>query len=218
MTGCKGDLLWESPAVPAVRFEQTVQSIFRFCPGAALIALTLASAPAGEIHKIDGAQSSVTFAIHQFLGTTHGKFSQVSGTVEIDRAHPERSLVRAVIAVKSIDTGIAKRDEHLRSPSLFDVAKYPQIIFKSRSVKQTGPQTADILGDLTMHGVTRPITLHVKALAPLKETINPTPMRWSVHPDLIRRSDFGLLFSRTAEAISGIGAEVTIEMSITTKK
>jgi polyisoprenoid-binding protein YceI len=218
VTGCKCDLVWEVFAVPAVRSEQTVQSIFRFCLGAALIALTLASAPGGEVYEIDGGQSSVSFAIHQFLGTTRGKFSQLSGTVEIDRAHPEHSLVRAVIAVKSIDTGIAKRDEHLRSPSLFDAAKYPQITFQSRSLHQTGPQAADVLGDLTMHGVTRQITLHVKALTPLNSATDPARMRWLVHPDPIKRSDFGLLFSRTAEAISGIGQEVTIEMSVTTKK
>ena len=186
----------------------------RFCLCFTIIGLTTATAKPGETYKINPAQSSITFSIHQFLGLTHGKFTQFTGTIEIDRAHPERSSVEAVIELKSIDTGIVKRDEHLRSAGFFDAAKYPQITFKSRSVKQTGPQTGNILGDLTMHGVTKPITLHVKLLAPLQADTDMSRTRWAVRPDPIRRTDFGLLFSKGAEVISGIGQEVTVEISI----
>lgn len=186
----------------------------RFCLCFSIICLTAAIAKPGETYKINPAQSSVTFSIHQFLGLTHGKFTQLTGTVEIDRTHLERSSVEAVIVVKSIDTGIRKRDEHLQSADFFDVAKYSQITFKSRSVKQTGPQTGDVLGDLTMHGVTKPITLHVKLLTPLQAANDMSQTRWAVRPDPIRRSDFGLLFSAGAEVISGIGQDVTAEISI----
>ena len=96
---------------------------------------------------------------------------------EVDREHSENSSVTAQIDVRSIDTRIKKRDDHLRSPEFFDVEKFPNMTFKSRSVKRTGPQSGDILGDLTMHGVTKAVTLHVKLLTPINET-NRT--RWSV--------------------------------------
>jgi polyisoprenoid-binding protein YceI len=113
--------------------------------------------------------------------------------------------------VRSIDTGIVKRDNHLRSAEFFAVEKYPEITFKSRSVKQTGPQAGDILGDLTMHGMTTPVTLHVKLLSSPNEE-NQT--RWSVTTDPLKRSDFNLMFSRSAEAMSGISQTVAITIEI----
>src|SRR5205814_9983390 len=78
--------------------------------------------------------------------------------------HPEKSSVTATIDVASVDTKNETRDTDLRSDHFFDVAKFPTITFKSKSVKQTGADSGDILGDLTMHGVTKEITLHVKFL------------------------------------------------------
>ena len=75
----------------------------------------------------------------------------------------------AAIQVKSIDTGIAKRDAHLCSPEFFNAPNFPEITFKSQSVRQTGPDAGEILGDFTMHGVTKPITLHVKLLNKIGE-------------------------------------------------
>ena len=175
-------------------------------------------AQASDTYVIDGAQSNVAFSVHQFIGTTKGKFTECAGTIEIDREHPEHSTVSAQIPVKSIDTRIQKRDDHLRSPEFFDAARYPQITFKSRSVKQTGPQAGDILGDLTMHGVTRPTTLHVKLLTPLGNETALSHSRWSVTTDPLKRRDFNLLFSKTAEAISGISQDVTVRLEIETKK
>jgi polyisoprenoid-binding protein YceI len=157
--------------------------------------------------------------VHHFLGVTKGTFKQCVGTIEIDRSHPERSSVSAQIPVKSIDTGIRKRDDHLCSAEFFDAVKFPQIMFKSRSVKQTGPQSGDILGDLTMHGVTRPITLHVKLLTPMGsggET--PSRSRWAVTTEPLKRRDFNLMFSPAAETISGIGQEVTANLEIEAAK
>ena len=124
----------------------------------------LESASAGETFKIDPAHSRIGFKVHQAIATVTGRFKQFGGTIELDRQHPEKSSVTATIQVKSIDTGIAKRDAHLCSPEFFNAPKFPEITFKSRSVKQTGPDAGDILGDFTMHGVTKPITLHVKLL------------------------------------------------------
>ncbi len=153
--------------------------------------------------------------MHQFLGTTHGKFTKFSGKIEIDREHPENSSVTAQIDVRSIDTRIKKRDDHLRSAEFFNVEKFPQITFKSRSVKRTGPQSGDILGDLTMHGVTKPITLHVKLLTPISDT---SRTRWSVTTDPITRRDFNLMFAPAAESISGISQTVAINIEIEAKR
>src|SRR5215471_6889851 len=176
-----------------------------------VVALLNSTALANETYKFDSARSTIGFSVHQFLGTTHGKFSKFDGKIDIDRQHPENSSVTARIDVRSIDTGIVKRDNHLRSEEFFAVEKYPEITFKSRSVKQTGPQAGDILGDLTIHGVTKPITLHVKLLTPLKETKR---TRWSVTTEPLKRRDFNLMFAQAAESVSGISQTVAINIEV----
>ena len=166
---------------------------------------------ANEIYEFDQAGSTVGFAVHQFLGSTHGKFTKFEGKIDIDRERPENSSVTARIDVRSIDTGIQKRDNHLRSPEFFSAEKFPEIIFKSRSVKRTGPQNGDIVGDLTIHGVTRPMTLHVKLVTPMNETKH---TRWAVTTEPIKRRDFSLLFSPGLEAVSGISQTVAINIEI----
>ncbi len=170
---------------------------------------------ANETYRFDPSGSTIDFNVHQFLGTTHGKFAKFNGKIEVDREHPESSSVTAQIDVRSIDTRIKKRDDHLRSAEFFNVEKYPQITFKSHSVKQTGPQSGDILGDLTIHGVTRPITLHVKLLTPLNET-NRT--RWAVTTEPITRRNFNLMFAPAAESVSGISQTVAINIQIEAKQ
>jgi len=173
------------------------------------------TAAAKENYKFDPSGSSIGFSVHQFLGTTRGKFANFSGRIEVDREHPENSSVTAQIDVQSIDTRIKKRDDHLRSAEFFNVEKFPQMTFKSRSVKRTGPQSGDILGDLTIHGVTKPITLHVKLLTPLNETAR---TRWAVSCDAINRRDFNLMFAQGTEAISGISQTVAINIEIEAKR
>jgi polyisoprenoid-binding protein YceI len=140
------------------------------------------------------------------LGSARGKFAKFSGTIVVDRDHPEQSSVNVSIDAASIDTGIAKRDDHLRG-ELFDVTKYPQITFRSRKVKQTGTSSGEITGDLTMHGVTRSITLSVELVSG----------RWRVKTPPLRRSQFGLVFSKSAETVSMISDEVAIEIEVEAK-
>ena len=180
-----------------------------------LIAGVSAGASAKENYRFEPSGSMIGFSVHQFLGTTHGKFTRFSGKIDVDREHPENSSVTAQIDVRSIDTQIKKRDDHLRSAEFFSVEKFPQITFKSRSVKRTGPQSGDIVGDLTMHGVTRPITLHVKLVTPVSET-NRT--RWAVTTDPINRHDFNLMFAPATETVSGISQTVAIKIEIEAKQ
>jgi len=180
--------------------------------GIALIfAAFVQSAAANETYQFDQARSTIGFRVHQFLGTTNGKFTQFSGSIDLDRQHPDHSSVSARIEVSSIDTRIKKRDDHLRSPEFFNVTKFPEITFKSRSVKQTGPQSGDITGDLTMHGVTKPITLHVKLVTAVTDEAR---TRWEVTTEPLKRRDFGLMFGSATEAVSGIGQDVAIKMDI----
>jgi polyisoprenoid-binding protein YceI len=165
-----------------------------------------ATAHANENFRIDPAHSTIAFRVRHMLGTAKGKFSKFSGTIVVDRDHPEQSSVSVTIDAASIDTGIAKRDEHLRG-ELFNVAKYPEITFKSRRVKQTGANTGEIAGDLAMHGVTRAITLNV-------QLSTAEANRWRVTTAPLRRSQFGLVFSKSAETVSMIADEVAVDIEI----
>jgi polyisoprenoid-binding protein YceI len=182
---------------------------------AAVAVVSLSSAAlANETYRFDPSGSTIGFSVHQFLGTTQGKFTKFNGKIDVNREHPENSAVTAQVDVRSIDTRIKKRDDHLRSAEFLNVDKYPQITFKSRSVKRTGPQSGDILGDLTIHGVTKPVTLHVKLLTPLNET---SRTRWAVTVDPIMRRDFNLMFAPASESVSGISQTVAINIEIEAK-
>jgi polyisoprenoid-binding protein YceI len=165
---------------------------------------------AGETYKFDQTHSTIGFQVHHLLGTAQGQFHRFSGTIDLDRDRPENSSVTARIQVASIDTGIQKRDNHLRSPDFFNVLKFPEITFESRSVKRTGEKAGDVTGDFTMHGVQRPIVLHVELLGdPSAEH-----SRWKVTTAPLKRREFGLVFGGTAEAVSGIGQDVSINIQV----
>ena len=166
----------------------------------------MAQSQSRDALKIDRAHSTIGFKVRHLLGTARGNFSKFSGTIVVDREHPEKSSVSVRIDTSSIDTGIAKRDEHLRE-GLFNVAQYPEITFKSRRVTHSGANSAEIVGDLTMHGVTREVTLNVQSLSN-------DGSRWRVTTPPLHRSEFGLMFSKSAEMVSGIADEVAVEIEI----
>jgi polyisoprenoid-binding protein YceI len=168
----------------------------------AVVSLSV-SVHANETFKIDPSRSTIAFGVRHMLGTAKGKFSKFRGTIVVDRDHPEQSSVTVTIDAASIDTGIAKRDEHLRG-ELFNVAKYPEITFKSGRVKQTGANVGEITGDLTMRGVTRAITLRAQLEG----------SRWRVTTAPLKRGQFGLVFSKSAETVSMISDDVAIDIEI----
>jgi polyisoprenoid-binding protein YceI len=174
------------------------------------LAAASSSVLANEIYKFDPSRSTIEFKVRHFLGTAKGKFTKFNGTIEVDREHPEKSSVIATIQTASIDTAIAKRDEHLRGEDFFNVGKYPEITFKSRHVKQAGPDTGEITGDLTMHGVTRTITLHAQLLGVPGNQMS----RWRITTAPLKRGEFGLSWSKGVEAVSMIGDEVAVTIEI----
>jgi polyisoprenoid-binding protein YceI len=166
-----------------------------------------------DTFKINSSHSTIAFKVRHMLGTAKGHFAKFKGTIEVDPKNPEQSAVSVTIDASSIDTKIARRDDHLRG-ELFDVARYPEITFKSRRARQTGANTGEIAGDLTMHGVTRAITLQVQLLSdPDALGKNPTS-RWRATTAPLKRSQFGLVFSRSAETVSMIADEVAIDIEI----
>lgn len=191
------------------------------CPSMKMLAVAvtlfaLSSIPAAaDTYSIDAARSRIAFSVRHLLGTARGEFRNFSGTIEVDPHQPERSSVTVRIQVPSIDTQIRKRDEHLLSADFFDAKKFPEILFRSRSVRRTALNQGEITGDLTMHGVTRPLTLSVKHVTSITgERMWPARTRWVVSCKPIRRKDFDLMFGRAAEAISGIGQEVVPQIEI----
>jgi polyisoprenoid-binding protein YceI len=132
------------------------------------LALLLISAPfasaAPTTWTIDPNHSSVEFSIRHLFSKVPGKFTKFSGTIVYDGANAPASSVKAEIDAASISTANEKRDGHLKSEDFFDVAKYPTIVFESTSASGAGENKLKVSGNLTMHGVTKPVTLDVTFL------------------------------------------------------
>ena len=115
-----------------------------------------------DSYKVDPVHSSVVFSIKHFGVTDfYGDFKQISGTVTFDTADPSKSSVELTVPVESLDTRNEKRDQHLKSPDFFNAKQFPAITFKSNKIEGSG-DTYKISGDLTIHGVTKPITVEFK--------------------------------------------------------
>src|SRR5687768_8669839 len=135
-----------------------------------LAILALASGLAGsaaaapETLVIDRVHSDASFRVRHFVSNVRGRFTDFSGTVVADAAKPEASSVEFTVKTASIDTDQANRDKHLQSADFFDAEKFPEITFKSTGVRPAGKDKFDVTGNLTMHGVTRQVTLPVTYL------------------------------------------------------
>src|SRR3981081_3490002 len=126
--------------------------------------LAVSSAKALYTYAIDKVHSNLGFEVRHLFSKIPGKFTDFTGQIQYDEANPEQSSVEVKIDAKGITTSNDRRDADLKSPNFFDVAKYPQITFKSKSVKKTGDGKFDVTGDFTMHGVTKEVVLKVELL------------------------------------------------------
>ena len=118
-----------------------------------------AVAQAADEYEYDGVHSSISFkARHLDISWIHGRFNQAEGKFVIDRQDPSKSTFHLIVKADSVDTGNTARDEHLRQPDYFDTKQFPNIEFKSKSVKAI-KDGFEVTGDFTMHGVTKPVTL-----------------------------------------------------------
>lgn len=150
--------------------------------------------------EIDSAHSGVHFSVrHLMISTVRGEFRKVTGTIVMDQNDISKSTVEAVIDANTIDTREERRDNDLKSANFFDVAKFPTITFKSKSVTRIGEGRFKVAGDLTMHGVTREVVLDVEGLN--AQVIDPRrgPKMGASATTQIKRSDFGLTWNRVLE-------------------
>ena len=179
--------------------------------GLAFAVSTLNAAP--QTYKIDPVHSTIGFKVRHLVGKVTGRFGEVSGIIQIDSGHPETSSVEASIQVQSIDTGNAKRDGHLKSADFFDAAQFPVITFKSKKVNVVDKANADVAGDLTIHGVTKKVTLHVQFLGMAKGPDGTPQTGWEATTK-INRTEFGLIWNKLVEGTAMIGEEVDINLQI----
>lgn len=175
------------------------------------------SAPAGvSTWQIDASHSSAHFSVrHMMVTNVRGEFSQLAGTVRLDPADITKSYVEATIQADSINTRDAQRDAHLKGADFLDVAKYPTIEFRSTRVTRKGPGELALAGDLTIHGVTRPVVLAVETEdVELKDPFG-NVKRGATATTTINRKDFGLTWNMALETGGFIvGDEVKITLDV----
>lgn len=168
---------------------------------------------------IDVGHSAVHFWVrHMVISKVHGRFARWSGAIELDPQDLSRSSVEVKIDAASIDTQVADRDAHLRSPDFLDVAKYPELTFRSRRVEKGGPGLR-ITGDLTLHGVTREVTLEAEFAGTGKDPWGNERAGFSAKTSLDRK-DYGLMWNAALEAggvLVGEKVEISIELEAVKK-
>jgi len=185
---------------------------------ALLSALLIAhSAFAADTFVFDKAHSAVGFQVRHLFSKVPGKFDDFSGQIQLDEANPEQSSVEVTIKTASVDTGVKMRDDDLKSPNFFDVIKFPEITFKSTAVKRTGENTADVTGNLSMHGVTKEIVLKVELLGKGAGMQGAITSGWDAGT-VLKRSDFGLSWNKVIEGTQVVGDDVQIELQIEADK
>jgi polyisoprenoid-binding protein YceI len=172
-----------------------------------------AAAPAGT-YEIDLAHSSVGFQVRHLFSKVPGRFTKFSGAIQFDPGKPAATQVTVEIDAASINTDNAKRDEHLRSADFFDAAQFPKITFKSTAVKLIDATHATMTGDLTMRGVTKPVTLDVELLGHGPNGRGGLLAGFAAKGKL-NRTDFGVQWNRALEGGGSLlGDEVELSLSV----
>jgi polyisoprenoid-binding protein YceI len=160
---------------------------------------TAAPAPVRTTWTIDPVHSSVEFAVrHLMITTVKGRFTDVTGTVVLDETDPRNASAEITVGVASIDTREAQRDAHLRSADFFDAGTFPTLTFRSRKVADIARDGFTLVGDLTIHGVTREVALDVTTEGRSKDPWGGERAGYSATAK-IKRSEFGLTWNQLLE-------------------
>lgn len=187
----------------------------RFLTGIALAAVAfaaLATAPApahaeARTYSLDKTHADLVFWVdHLGYSKTWGRFNTIDGSLVLDQENPGESAITIEIDAASIDTNLAKRDDHLRSPDFLNVGEFPTITFTSTAVEKTGEKTAKVTGDFTLNGVTKTITLDatINKIAPFPMDKSKEVVGLSAET-VIDRTDYGIDYGAGA-----IGTEMPI--------
>jgi len=175
-----------------------------------------ANSTAVSTWKIDPAHAAAQFRVkHMMISNVRGEFKGVDGLLSLDEADGSRSRVEATIDVSTVNTGEPQRDGHLKSPDFLDVEKFPAMSFRSTKVEKKMGDELAVTGDLTLHGVTRPVTFAVEGLS------SPARDPWGnmrvglTAAAKINRKDFGLTWNSALET-GGVlvGEEVAITLDV----
>ncbi|HEX8802173.1 MAG TPA: YceI family protein [Terriglobales bacterium] len=172
---------------------------------------------AAEKYDIDASHSAVVFGWNHFgFSNPSARFDKIEGSVLLDRADLTKSSISVTLPLEGLDTGVAKLDEALKGPDFFDAAKYPTIMFKSTKVEKTGENGLKITGDLTVHGVTKPVTLDAKVnkigIFEIPGVIK-APAAGFDATTVIKRSDFGV-----TKYVPAVSDEIPVRITLDAKQ
>ncbi len=187
-----------------------MKKIFMFFAAVSFLAVTSANATE---YGIDKTHSHIGFSVRHILSPVPGEFKDYDGSFTFDEKKPESSKVDVTIHAASISTDNEMRDKHLNSPDFFDTAKFPTLIFKSTKVTLDEDKKYKVTGDLTIHGVTKPVVLDVEYMG--TDVMMGAKIVGFTATTKINRQDFGLAFNKVLE--SGnlmVGNDVTITLDI----
>ena len=180
---------------------------------AAVMVAALAASSVAATWNIDTAHSVLSFKVRHLFSNTGGTFKEWSGTISFDPAAIEKGAVDVTIKSDSIDTGNPKRDGDLKGASWFDVVKYPEVTFKSTSIRKVG-DGYELLGNLTIRGVSKPVVIPFKMLGSGKTPWGDTRAGFSGSVT-VNRKDFGMEWNQKLDNGGVLVAdEVMIELSI----
>jgi len=176
--------------------------------------VTFEAIPTGD-YKIDPSHSVIGFAIRHFeLSLVRGRFKDFTGSIHYDASDISKSSVDFTAKVESIDTGVAGRDNHLRTADFFEVAKYPEMTFKSTKVERKGKNGYVLIGDLTVKGVTKQVSLPFTIVGAIKDNRGNTRFGVAAETKLDRR-DYGITWGSTmANGGLNVANEVMIELQL----
>lgn len=178
----------------------------------------LAQMPATDTFTVDKNHSTAMFKVRHMMANVVGQFRDFNADVNIDRENPAKSSVEFTIQATSIDTGNPNRDNHLRTSDFFDVAKFPTITFKSTAVTAKSKNDFDVTGDLTMHGITKRVTLPVTFMG-FAKTAKGEKAGFEIETT-INRKDYEVLWNKSLDEgglLLGDDVKVTINLEMDKK-
>ena len=179
------------------------------------LGLAIAPAFAGDVYFVDRAHSEAKFAIRYLLSTATGSLRDVSGMLDLDAANPTASSVKFSIKTASVDTGSVEFDQLLVSAAFLDAARYPEIAFQSSVIKSTTKANVyQVTGDLSLHGVTRLVTLLVEFGGATRVRDGPSRVAFMVRTTL-NRKDYGISWNKVLDqgaVLVGEAIEITVNL------
>jgi polyisoprenoid-binding protein YceI len=177
--------------------------------------IALASLAQGSEYVIDTPHSNAQFSVrHLMISNVKGEFNKVTGRVSFDAKNMAQANIEAIIDTATVNTRDENRDKHLKSPDFFDVAKFPAMTFKSTKFTPAGANKYKVAGNLTIHGVTKPVVLDVEVTQEIKDPWGKTRIGASGSTK-INRGDYGLTWNKALEA-GGVmvGEEIAISLDV----